>query len=97
MKIEFSVANTDGTNVEVLLIEELGGAEVVADRIWTSEHRGGLHFGEEHGVPVSARGLFQWVEEVWEKPVIGGRYSALHPYWSEREERRKAREAREAE
>jgi hypothetical protein len=33
--------------------------------------------------------LFQHIEESWAKPIIGGRYSALHPYWHEREEKRK--------
>ena len=91
MKIEFRSVG-DGTNVEVLLLEELGGAEVINDCVYTSDHRGGLHFSENLGVQISARELFEWVEDCWAKPIIGGRYGWLHPYWYEREEKRKRRE-----
>ena len=90
MKIEFRT--TPGPNIEVLLIEELSGAEVVNDRIFTSGHQGGLHFGEGCGAPVSAKYLFRWVEESWRPPIIGGSYSQFHPYWHEREEKRKQQE-----
>lgn len=95
MKIEFATVG-DGTNVEVLLIECLDAgwppAEAVVDRAYTADHRGGIHYGEERGIPINARQLFQWVEESWAKPIIGGRYAALRPYWTERQEKRKARE-----
>jgi hypothetical protein len=95
MKIEFAIIG-DGTNVQVLLLEDLGflGTEHVEtpiDRIYTADHQGGLHFGEDRGVPISARDLFEWVESCWAPPVIGGRYAYLHPYWAERAEARKRR------
>ena len=75
MRIEFQIIG-DGTNVEVLLLDDLG----VRDRAYTADHKGGIHYGEERGVPINARQLFQWVEQSWCPPIIGGRYSALHPY-----------------
>jgi hypothetical protein len=33
--------------------------------------------------------LFQWVEESWANPIVGGRYGHLHPYWSERRNKRR--------
>ena len=95
MKIEFS-AFANGTNIQVLLIDTLDAgeppAEAVIDRIYTADHRGGIHFGEERGVSIRARQLFQWVEESWAKPLIGGRYASSHPYWTERAERKRQRE-----
>jgi hypothetical protein len=96
MRIEFTTTTGDGTNVEVLLLEDLGGTEVVADRVWTSDHQGGIWYGEELGVPIRARQLFSWVEESWAKPVIGGKYAEFHPYWQQRREAREWRAAREA-
>jgi hypothetical protein len=90
MKIEFKTCG-DGTNIEVLLLEDVDGRESVVDRIYTADHQGGLHFGEDRGVPISARDLFEWVESCWAPPVIGGRYAYLHPYWAERAEARKRR------
>lgn len=82
MRIEF----TDlGQNVEVKLIDDLS----TIDTIFTADHKGGLHYDE---VPVSARDLFNWVEEGWYPPIIGGKYGYLHPYWAERKLRRKQRE-----
>ena len=95
MKIEFSAIG-DGTNIQVTLLEELGSVETVVDHIYTSEHQGGLHFDEEGGVPIDARQIFEWVEDCWKKPAIGGRYSSLHPYWREREEKRCKRAGRVA-
>ena len=95
MRIEFSLIS-DGTNVQVLLIEDLGGYEISVDRIYTADHRGGIHFGEDQGQPVSARQLFEWVEDSWKPPVIGGRLAYLHPYWQEREEAKARRTARAA-
>ena len=96
MKIEFSSIG-DGTNVQVLLIDRLDAgeppAEAVIDRVYTADHQGGIHYGEERGVPISARQIFQWVEESWAKPVIGGRYGHIHPYWAEREAKREAKRA----
>ena len=88
MKIEFSTIG-DGTNVEVSLLEDLGGTDHTVDRIYTADHQGGLHFDMERGVPCHAQQLFQWVEDSWAKPIIGGRYGHLHPYWYERKEKRK--------
>lgn len=82
MRIEFEDL---GTNVEVLLIDDIG----TVDRIYSADHQGGLHFDEERKVPISARDLFNWVEEFWAIPVIGGKYGYLHPYWRERAEKRK--------
>lgn len=90
MKIEFATIG-DGTNVEVLLLEDLCGTDSVVERIYTADHRGGVHYGEDRGVPVSARSLFQWVEDNWYPPIIGGPRACLHPYWAERAEARKRR------
>lgn len=87
MTIEFSIIG-DGTNVEVSLIDNDG---FPVDRVYTADHQGGLHYGEEQGAPIRARDLFEWVETSWAPPVIGGRYAHLHPYWREREEKRKQR------
>ena len=79
MRIEFATIG-DGTSVEVRLLEDLGGTEVVSDRIYTADHQGVLHFG----VPLSARGLFRLLEKGCRPPVIGGKFAAYHPYWAER-------------
>jgi hypothetical protein len=81
MRIEFSNL---GTNVEVCLIDDVG----VVDRVYTADHQGGLHYDE---VPISARNLFNWVEESWYPPIIGGKYAGFHPYWHERAEKRRQR------
>jgi hypothetical protein len=102
MRIEFSYCG-NGTNIEVFLIDQLdagwppaagpgSAAEAVVDRIYSADHAGGIHYPEERGIPINARQLFQWVEDSWAPPIIGGRYSAHHPYWRECEEKRKARE-----
>lgn len=93
MKIEFRICG-DGTNVEVLLLEYLGGSESVVDRICTADHAGGIWFGNDQLEPVSVRQLFEWVEDCWAPPVIGGRYGRWHPYWQERKDARVRREAR---
>ena len=94
MRIEFSLIG-DGTNAQVELIEELSpGCESTVDRVYSEDHQGGIHFGEDlFGIPVSARQLFEWVEDSWAPPVIGGKYAYLHPYWHEREEARTRRGA----
>ena len=88
MKIEFGTIG-DGTNIEVSLIDN---DDLPLDRVYTADHRGGLYFDEERGVSVNAANLFEWVEDCWAKPIIGGRYGHLHPYWHEREEKRKQRQ-----
>jgi hypothetical protein len=87
MIIEFSIIG-DGTNVEVSLIDNDG---FLVDRIYTADHQGGIHYGDDQKVSISARQLFEWVEDSWAPPVIGGKFGHLHPYWHERAERRKAR------
>ena len=67
MRIEFSDL---GTNVEVTLYENLDGTDVLFDRCYTSDHKGGLHFDGDHGAAIEVRGLFQWAEESWAKPAI---------------------------
>ena len=89
MRIEFSTVG-DGTNIEVRLIDD---GNLFIDRVFTADHKGGLHFGDDQTVPVNARQLFEWVEDSWAPPVIGGKYGKYHPYWTEREEKRKQREA----
>jgi hypothetical protein len=85
MRIEFaSIGN--GANVEILLLDDFG----VRDRVYSADHTGCFQYGE---TPINARQLFQFIEETWAKPIIGGRYGHLHPYWNEREEKRKARES----
>ena len=94
MRIEFSYCG-NGTNVEVFLIDRLDAgeppAEAVVDRIFTADHQARFHYPEDRGIPINARQVFQAVEETWAPPVIGGRYAASHPYWVEREEKRRAR------
>lgn len=84
MKIEFSTIGND-TNVEVRLIDDDGFTE---DCIYTADHQGGIHYGDDQKVPISARQLFEWVANSWAPPVIGGKFSHLHPYWTERAEKR---------
>lgn len=86
MKIEFQTCG-DGANIKVCLIDDIG----VQDRIFTADHKGGIYYGVENKVPISARQLFQWVEQSWAPPIIGGRYAALHPYWHERKMRNENR------
>jgi hypothetical protein len=81
MKVEFETIG-DGTNIQVRLIDDFG----VRDHIYTADHRGGIHYGEERAIPISAHQLFRWVEESWAPPIIGGKYAHLHPYWYERGE-----------
>ena len=94
MRIEFSYCG-NGTNTEVRLVEDLAWAdgetlfESTVDRIYSADHAGGFHYPEDRGIPINARQLFQTVEETWAPPIIGGRYSALHPYWEERRQRAK--------
>lgn len=76
MRIEFATIG-DGTNVEVLLIDDTG----VVARAYTTDHRGGIHYNVE----IQVRELFQWVQDFWSPPIIGGHYSHLHLYWAERE------------
>ena len=83
MRIEFATIG-DGTSVEVRLLEDLGGTEVVSDRIYTADHQVRIHFGVNFGVPLSARGLFRLLEKGCRPPVIGGKFAAYHPYWAER-------------
>lgn len=83
MRIELQTIG-DGTNVEILLLDDLG----VRDRAYTADHTGRFHYGE---APINARQLFQHIEETWAKPIIGGRYGRFHPYFAQREEKRKAR------
>ena len=87
MRIEFATCG-NGTNVEILLLDDLG----VRDRAYSADHTGRFQYGEDRGIPINARQLFQHVEETWAPPIIGGRYGRFHPYFAEREEKRKARE-----
>jgi hypothetical protein len=95
MIIEFSYVG-NGTNIGVFLIDRLDAgwppAEAVVDRIFTADRQARFHYPEERGIPVNARQVFQAVEETWAPPIIGGRYGRFHPYFAEREEKRKARE-----
>jgi hypothetical protein len=94
MRIEFRTCGS-GTNIEVLLLEDLGGTESVVDRIHTAQNAGDIHYEQDRDIPVSARQLFEWVEDCWAPPVIGGRFGWLHPYWNERKEARRRREVHE--
>jgi hypothetical protein len=85
VRIEF---NDCGVNVEVFLFDDLGCSQ----KVWTADHQSLFHYSEERGIPINARQLFQTVKESWAPPIIGGRYGRFHPYFAEREEKRKARE-----
>lgn len=89
MRIEF--AATPGPNVEVRLLEDLSGSEVLCDRVYTADHKGGMWYGVEMGVPIRVAEIFSWVEDCWSPPVIGGRWARFHPYWQERAEKRARR------
>ncbi len=89
MKIEFSDM---GTNVEVRLLENLGGQDAVKERIYTNDHQAGIWFGEDLGVTVNAADMFEWVLTCWSPPTIGGKYAYLHPYWHELEQKKLLRE-----
>ena len=97
MRIEFSYVG-NGTNSAVRLVEDLTSVDGVAsfestvDHIFTADRQARFHYPEDRGIPVNARQLFQTVEETWAPPIIGGRYGRFHPYFAEREEKRKARE-----
>src|ERR1019366_1706335 len=72
MIIEFAIVG-DGTNIEVLLIDRLDAgeppAEAVVDHIYTADHKGGIHYGDDQKVPASARQLFEWAEDSWHPPT----------------------------
>ncbi len=86
MKIEFSTLG-EGTNIQVALLEMLGETEVVKDRFYTDAH----HLNLGGGYCVKAEDLFLRLEDILPPPIIGGEWGHLHPYWHEREERRKRR------
>ena len=67
-----------GANVEVTLVDDDG---FTVDKIYTQDHKAGLHFDEERHVSIRARGLFQWIEQCWAPPIIAGRLGCMHPYW----------------
>jgi hypothetical protein len=95
MKIEFAAVG-DGTNVEVLLIDCLDAgwppAEAVVDRFYTACHQFQICARPSKPEYMSCKQFFMYLEDVLVPPVIGGRYSALHIYWAERAEKRKARQ-----
>jgi hypothetical protein len=91
VRIEFALLG-DGTNVEVLLLEDLGGWESVRDRFSTATHQ--FPFCMVPGSPqCDYEETFYDLELVMQPPKIGGRYAWLHPYWHERAEKRRLRES----
>lgn len=94
MKIEFSTIG-DGTNVQVTLLDSPGSWEAVVDRFYTEQHQFQICARPSKPEYMSCEKFFAYLEEVVSKPVIGGKYGYLHPYWHEREEKRKAREQHE--
>jgi hypothetical protein len=89
MKIEFASIG-DGTNIQVSLIEMLGDSEVIKDRFYTAQHSFPLCMVKTMNAEEYVQTFYD-LEEVMSKPIIGGCWSHLHPYWAEREERRKRR------
>jgi len=88
MRIEFSYWPA---NTEVKLIEDIDEWVRVVDSFYTSAKQvvvAGLPFDREDR-PFDARSTFQLAEELLPKPVIAGEWGHLHPYWHEREQRRK--------
>jgi hypothetical protein len=84
VKIEFSIVG-DGTNIQVSLLEEMGGLERVKDRFYTQEHH--IHTLGWFSDPVLFSGverIFENLEEVLQPPIIAGKWGHLHPYWEQR-------------
>lgn len=94
MKIEFATIG-DGTNVEVRLTEDLGGAEATVDRFYSAQHRLDYYYNRGGGMVrfVNVREEYERLEELMLEPIIGGKLNQLHPYWHERAEKRKQRDA----
>ena len=92
MKIEFSFASTDGTNVEILLIECLDAGEtpveMVVDGFFTTQHQFQICARPDKPEYLSCEKFFAYLEETLPLPTIGGKYAAQHPYWTERAERK---------
>jgi hypothetical protein len=89
MKIEFSYCG-NGTNIEVSLIEDLGGTEHTFDKFWTATHRFPFCMVPGSSACDYAQTFYD-MEAVMAPPIIGGHYGHLHPYWAERAEKRKVR------
>lgn len=90
MRIEFSYWPG---NTEVKLFETLGDCEVEKDSFYTSARETNLtaYLSDEQA---KVEDLFYVLEDLLPPPKIGGEWSEFHPYWAERAERRKRREAR---
>lgn len=83
MRIEFQTIG-DGTNVQVLLIDEqIPGWGTVA-LFYTSQHHFDLTYSAE-GMPYpwESRSLFSALEEMSAQPKIGGYFADFHPYWKD--------------
>lgn len=86
MKIEFALAG-NGTNVEVTLLDDVG----TVDRFYTVQHQFQICARPSKPEYMPCKQFFAYLEDTLAPPVIGGQYSASHPYWYERSEKRKAR------
>ena len=95
MKIEFGIIG-DGTNIQVLLLEELGGSELLRDRFYSRDHQLQICARPSKPEYMSCERFFAYLEETLSAPIIGGKYGAQHPYWQERLEKRQRRAAQEA-
>lgn len=89
MKIEFASIG-DGTNVQVSLMEILGDSEVIRDRFYTAQRKFPFCMVKTMNAEEYVQTFYD-LEEVMRKPVIGGRWAHLHPYWAERQDIRKRR------
>lgn len=69
-------------NTEVRLVDDDGN---IIDRFYTSEKNLELPCG------VDVREQFEMLEDRLPKPLIGGEFGNLHPYWSQRKEAKERR------
>ena len=88
MRIEFVAGQV---NTEIVLFENLDSeTEVQKDRIFTSNK--GFNLTEWLlDRPATVEPLFYSLESVLPPPVIAGDWAAHHPYWAEREAKKKRR------
>lgn len=75
MRIEFGTIG-NGTNVEVMLIDEKEPGWGIVDRFYTAAHG----FDLQIDAPLD-REWFFGLEDVLPKPIIGGQFADFHPYW----------------
>lgn len=82
MRIEFQTIG-DGTNIEVLLIDEIEPGLGIVKRFYTCAHGFECRITE----PITE----EWFVEVYSlcpPPIIGGQFARFHPYWKDHPEQK---------